>query len=91
MLGIHPICCLTGGPLDNTDIEGTAEAEHAAAKAHDTTDEPDSIVDALEAAEAKYDEQHPEEAAGLYKLSNLNSLHIICSCLLNKMHHHVRS
>ena len=52
-----------GGPLDDTDMEGTAEAEQAAARAHDTTDEPDVIVDALEAAEAKYAKDHPEEAA----------------------------
>lgn len=52
-----------GGPLDDADAEGTAEAEQAAARAHDTTDEPNEIVNALEAAEAKYAKDHPEEAA----------------------------
>ena len=50
--------------MDDADTEGTAEAEQAAAKAHDTMDEPDDIVNALEAAEAKYDKAHPEEAVG---------------------------
>lgn len=53
----------TGGPLDDADTEGTAEAEQAAAQAHDVTDEPDEIVNALEAAEAKYAKDHPEDAA----------------------------
>lgn len=78
-----------GGPLDSTDNEGTAEAEQAAAKAHDTTDEPDSIMDALEAAEAKYDEQHPEEAAGLHQLFPLNSVYNICDHLHIHFHRHV--
>lgn len=56
--------------MDEVDTEGTAAAEQAAARAHDTTDEPDDIVDALEVAEAKYDKEHPEEAAGPGALLN---------------------
>ena len=50
--------------MDGPDLEGTAEAEEAAARAHKRSDDPDDVLDALEAAEAKYDETHPEEAAG---------------------------
>lgn len=49
--------------MDDAETEGTAEAEHAAAQAHNITDEPDEIVNALEVAEAKYAKDHPEEAA----------------------------
>lgn len=52
------------GPLDGPELEGTMEAEEAAARAHNRSDDPDDIMDALEAAEAKYDKAHPEEAAG---------------------------
>lgn len=62
--------------MDDADTEGMAEAEQAAAKAHDTTDEPDDIMNALEAAEAKYDKAHPEEAAGPGALV-IQTLHFI--------------
>ncbi|KAA6424116.1 MAG: hypothetical protein FRX49_06075 [Trebouxia sp. A1-2] len=52
------------GLLDGPDLEGTTEAEEAATRAHKRSDDPDDIMDALEAAEAKYDKAHPEEAAG---------------------------
>jgi hypothetical protein len=50
--------------LDGPDLEGTAEAEEAAARAHKRSDDPGDVLDELEAAEAEYDKAHPEEAAG---------------------------
>ncbi len=50
--------------MDGPDLEGITEAEEAAARAHNRSDDPDDVMDALEAAEAKYDKAHPEEAAG---------------------------
>ena len=67
--------------MDEADTEGTAEAEQAAAKAHDATDEPDDIMNALEAAEAKYDKAHPEEAVGAGALV-IQTMHFILT--LNK-------
>ncbi|DBB01419.1 TPA: hypothetical protein ACH3X1_000083 [Trebouxia sp. C0004] len=51
------------GPLDGPALEGTKEAEEAAARAHNRSDDPDDIMDALEAAEAEYHKAQ-EEAAG---------------------------
>ena len=59
---LNPVCCT--GPLDESPADGTAEAEEAAAEAHNRSNDPDDIIDALEAAEAKHDEAHPDNAAG---------------------------
>ena len=56
------------GPLDTPPTSGTAEAEEAAAKAHSKSDNPDDIMDALAAAEAKHNKTHPEDAASEYQL-----------------------
>lgn len=50
--------------MDGPEADGTAEAEEAAAKAHGKSDNPDDVMDALEAAEAVYNQAHPEETAG---------------------------
>ena len=60
---MQPLVHRSGGPLEEeVDAEGMAEAEQAAAAAHDKSHEPDDIIDALEAAEAKHEDLHPEEA-----------------------------
>ncbi len=68
-IGHHESCSKCGclsctGPLDGPDPEGTIEAEEAAARAHTRSDDPDDVINALEAAEANYDKAHPEETAG---------------------------
>ena len=51
----QPLVHCSGGPLEEeADAEGMAEAEQAAAAAHDKSHEPDDIIDALEAAEATH-------------------------------------
>ena len=50
--------------MDGPDLEGTIEAEEAAARAHTRSDDPDDVIHALEAAEANYYKAHPEETAG---------------------------
>ena len=61
--------------MDESPTGGTAEAEEAAAEAHNKSNDPDDIIDALEAAEAKYDEAHPDDAAGA--LIHFHFIHFI--------------
>ena len=55
------------GPLDRAG-SGEAKAEHAAesavADAHNKSNDPDDVIAALEAAEAKYDQANPDESFG---------------------------
>ena len=74
--------------MDGPDTDGTAEAEAAAAKAHDKSDNPDDVMDALEAAEAVYNQAHPEETAGglLLVLLIHTALHIAFPTFLPNVH-----
>lgn len=62
-----PALCETAGPLDRAargETKAEDAAEIAAADAHGQSNNPDDVIAALEAAEAKYDQANPEQSLG---------------------------